>query len=357
MTERFQPKNPEESSIQPLLERGGLTPAHWEEVVRMIGKGRLDEQYEKSLIGRTAINEKLDQYTNPNNPIPEKIIAYAQKVMSGEFPDNGFHHRQYLGRRHWEGILRLDATDIIKIPRRLPPWPKTIKTENDRDKQSVRYSANEYSRTLTLNDYIDYLEKNLIPISYGYGGKFSSYYKWSQNEDSWRYIQFDEVDDRSRNDCDSIADTNSILGYWLMNPDEFSGGIVRMQSKVLGERLVTLAKERPELIKERLRSVLNRDTTYHEYDPPMNFGQLALGISNHAILYSENFGIVEKEIGEQVDSVTPENRSSQDKQSSKQEEVPLEPENDGWYRGMGGYLYPPQPHPKGCQCYDCVPYR
>lgn len=66
-----------------LDERGGLTPAHWQHVINRIGwrKGE----------------------------ISAKIVNYGQKVISGEFPDAGYHHGRFLGQRHWKEIANLQT--------------------------------------------------------------------------------------------------------------------------------------------------------------------------------------------------------------------------------------------------------
>lgn len=112
-----------------LQERGGLTIPHWQEIVRRIGE--------------------------PKDPIRTKVVGYGQEVMAGELPDSGFHHREYLGRRHWQSIANLGTVDKIRIPRKLPPWPKTIYRENELAREAREYAALEEQTIFTLDDHLD----------------------------------------------------------------------------------------------------------------------------------------------------------------------------------------------------------
>lgn len=137
MKEKWQEMNPQESSIGPLLERGGLTPTHWEEVLR---RDRSEN----------GIGYNLDPRTH----------RYIQAVIKGEIPDSGFCHRDYLGRRNWEEFRqKMDQNDRVTVPRKLGfiPLPsKTVKADNPLMVEAKEFAVHEAERSFTLDDYIFY---------------------------------------------------------------------------------------------------------------------------------------------------------------------------------------------------------
>ena len=283
----FTPQTSEEINLH---ERGGLTPAHWQEVIRMIGKRSLDAGYEKSLYERFKRSIK-DEYTNPHNPIPSKIIAYANKVISGEFPDTGFHHRQYLGRRHWKGISSLDTTDIVKEPRRFPPWPKVSQVTNQEAHVAKLFAMSEMSTTFTLNDYTYVLITKLMTTDLPQfyitkdGEYMDSHDKIFWSRDSWM-ISY-SYDDRDPDPPvrPGIADEASLSYIWLMNSQEAEGDMVHLSPEELSNRLIALGKKEPELVQNRFRAFTRSRSRNADYF-----------VINRACRDSKNFGIPEKEV-------------------------------------------------------------
>jgi len=102
----------------------GLTKIHWEEVL-----------------------------TRGRSYLPPKILDYAAQVLKGNFPEGDFHHRQYLGRRHWLPITDLLVVDTFVIPRRF--WgSKKVQKVNPNMLEIVLFAKREAKLSYTLKDYI-----------------------------------------------------------------------------------------------------------------------------------------------------------------------------------------------------------
>lgn len=224
-----------------LQERGGLTPVHWEEVVRRTPK--------------PSMQIAPDKY-----PLWAKIVAYGQKVIDGEFPDTNNHHRMYLGQRHWRLILQLNPRDEVKKSRIFPPWSKTELVTSKFAELVRQYAAFEYSATYTLNDHI---------ASIGSKGDHETWYRYDLPEGYW--VRVREVvreptpggwlpatsHDWSRYDggTDIVtirADEIEILNLWLSTKEE-SQDPLHTSPTILTDRLRELAVLKPDEIRERLR--------------------------------------------------------------------------------------------------------
>lgn len=118
-----------ESSLIPedIHERGGLTPQHWKIVLDRLGQS--------PLLDSTSIRD------------------YAAAVIHGEFSDINFHHREYLGSRHWKNINTAFADEKpFLVPHRRRPWSRNEYPSIVND--IVDYALLEEHATYTLNDYI-----------------------------------------------------------------------------------------------------------------------------------------------------------------------------------------------------------
>lgn len=169
-----------------LHERGGLTQTHWREVIGHAGKYH---------------DEKV-----------RKIVAYGQHVISGRFPDSGFHHRQYLGSRHWRGLPTGFLTYYYGnrfIVNRL-----AIETSD--------YAFYESEAIYTLNDYINDLK---TPIY--------------------------DVDERKTRYPGLLLDENAILRTWLLAKGDISD-VDKNQVEKLQETLISLAQRAPGAVQKRL---------------------------------------------------------------------------------------------------------
>jgi len=198
-------REPQVSEKVNIHERGGLTPTHWQEVVKRIAQGQWR-------LGETSA----------------KIVAYAQKVISGEFPDSGFYHRRFLGHRHWRYIAILDTRYKVKTPRRFPPWPKTTWIKNDLPQEIREFARSEQRKTYTLNDYIDDLPEKVSVDS-----KRSSEYEesrdfvWDLKKGRWETRIYSARLARSYNEYDETSitfedsvDINLLLSYFLLTKEE-----------------------------------------------------------------------------------------------------------------------------------------
>jgi len=107
MAERtIPPTSAQETS--PLHERGGLTPEHWQEIIRKINEDRDNHGLK-------------DEISN----VGEEIVNYGQRVLSTEYPDTGFHHRGILTWRHWNLIRRLSPYNLLTEKRKSLFWEST----------------------------------------------------------------------------------------------------------------------------------------------------------------------------------------------------------------------------------------
>src|SRR3989344_2348763 len=117
-----------------LHERGGLTPAHWQGVVKRL----------------------------PSWLRNRELRVYAQKVIEGEFDGTQDHHQEYLGSRHWFDVLRLFEQVEVRTPRKIGILTLPLLTEVDflateRAREVRNYASIEKTASYTLNDHIDKL--------------------------------------------------------------------------------------------------------------------------------------------------------------------------------------------------------
>ncbi len=218
-----------------LQERGGLTSAHWEEIIRRI--------------------------YDPKNPVGAKIVAYGQKVIAGEFPDTNNHHRMYLGQRHWERIVHISPTDKVKKSRIFPPWPKTVLIYSELAERARKYADFERSATYTLDDYI---------ASIGSKGDRETWCEYDLPKGNW--VRVTEIirpptpggwlpatsPNWSYYDggTDIIIDSTNeeeILNLWLLTKEETRDPL-HTSPTILSEQLREIALRKPDDIRERLKA-------------------------------------------------------------------------------------------------------
>lgn len=243
MTE-FEPRAPRGEN---LLERGGLTPAHWEEVLQRIGKNK----------GEVKI----------------KVFAYAHGVISGEFPDTGFHHHKYLGQRHWNVIANLDVTDKVKTPRKFPPWSKTSFVGNELAQQIHAYASEQQETVYTVNDFV--YERNSLKSFKAGVQPLNIDWSWGTWSASSGFPILDHTDDVEdtiiTRDSDRIAKREVMKEWFFLNHEEAGGDVLHMSPKLLGQWFLALARQHPEEIQNRLRNTHFYTTIYlSKHDTPHN---------------------------------------------------------------------------------------
>lgn len=156
---------------------GGLTPNNWRLILEKIDTSKSDKS--------------------------AKIASYAQKVMTGEFPATGFHHRSYLGERHWRSIKGL-VENLEKQGNKLAS-------------ETLFYARFEQYGTYTLNDYI---EDDLFSRGVSPPRIFSGHNEvgWSNIDNSWyEYVNVTEEDDQERRELREDVNAKTILNLWLLD--------------------------------------------------------------------------------------------------------------------------------------------
>lgn len=178
-----------------LHERGGLTPAHWQEV--------------------------LDLLAIYDNPTRAKITHYGQAVINGEVEDHNFNHRNYLGHRHWDEIA-----SSLRHQKNTSPIAKEVEI----------YAILERSVSFSLDDFFD-RHKRRYGVGVSYKRDIGSIRRedlvWSNN--TWRlqvektyYPPYDPDCDPgpapdpvlSKKEKSKRAATQTLLHHWLLNKKE-----------------------------------------------------------------------------------------------------------------------------------------
>ena len=142
MIKEIEPNQPSKDA-ENIHERHGLTHAHWADIINRLGE--------------------------PQDEISQKLVDYGRKVVDGEFLDNGFHHRQYLGQRHWELVAHLYSNyQNVLLPRKAFLWRKAVYP--NMGNELADYALFERNATYTLNDYIAPFSKGISQDSPLTGG-------------------------------------------------------------------------------------------------------------------------------------------------------------------------------------------
>ena len=219
-------REPQTSERVNIHERGGLTPEHWQEIMKRIG-------WRKGEIGA-------------------KIVNYGQMVVSGEFPQGNYHHCMYLGRRHWVLISKKTEIKNTTVTKLLPRTNRNnirIQLANE----AYDFATSEIRRTYTLNDYIQRL-----------GARISTVWgmiEWSNADKVWEaYINL------SRNQAirqlllgryrEGPVSPKLLLGEWLLSENECSDP-QHTEPGILLEKLLLVAAQNPREIQNRLKNRLN----------------------------------------------------------------------------------------------------
>lgn len=252
-----------------LLERGGLTLTHWEEVVN-----------------------ELITYPHRHTPVNVrgKILAYANKVISGEFPDTGNYHREFLGRRHWWEIMGSGLRRIEWIERRLIFFRKTMFSfaykSTELTQQLHQYVGHEITNNYTFNDYIEEEVPSL---------RYIAHHDLRYEEGVWfRYFHTGTSEYRPG------ADPEIEMPIYITGPDvkHFASpedildwyrllGMVRLPEGIVADPVHASPEE---LRRARLEYAI----THHEELKALVIKQ-KIGISRD-ILNSPHFFIIEKEV-------------------------------------------------------------
>lgn len=230
-----------------LHERGGLTPAHWQEVIKRIRDSR--------------------------DAIAQKVMTYAQKVISGEFPDSGFHHRSFLGRRHWRVLSQIKTKDKLETHGKIAflEIPFLIRTEfvdNQLASEITKYADLEKNLHYTLDDYFNsepfgkymfdrlnriwhslYSYEEVVPATPG-GNLPATSSDWS------RYDEHTETFTGSL----KLINENPILNLFLLTKDEVQDPL-HTPPQELEQILRGISVE---ILNGRLRAYLNRQAEQYQ---------------------------------------------------------------------------------------------
>ena len=251
-------REPQTSEKVNLYERGGLTPAHWQKVIKRVCK----PDYRR--FGKPGYDETT-----------AKIVAYATKVISGEFPDSGFHHGRFLGQRHWIVLSGIKTKDKLDTHRKIafidiPFLIKTDFVENQLAEEIREYADLEKGFKYTLDDYLyvntpaahqymyDRLNKIWCSIDYeeivvpatpgGYLPATSS--DWS------RYDEHTETVKR----VSKLTNANPILNLYLLTQDEVDDPL-----HTSPEEFESILRGVPVgILNERLKGCLGEEAQNHQ---------------------------------------------------------------------------------------------
>lgn len=246
-----------------LHERGGLTPEYWQEVISRVARNK--------------------------GEIPEKVVAYGRKVLSGEFPDSGFHHREFLGRKHWEIIKGLPVRNSIKVPRSFPLLPpKSVEVDNPIMVETVAFARAEARNSYTLSDYIvrppmnTFVHQNTTGIyelddedvwKFPYTVKFTTSHE-EEIFEAGHYFKTGHIVETDYEYQEFQVASPRFYERWLFSDDEFSsfiGDKKRISDFEMAEELERRALLDPEKYRERLKAVT--PFLAHIHDSP-HFGIL-----------------------------------------------------------------------------------
>lgn len=167
---------PEE--IAYLVERGGLTQAHWEEVVKRARKSKFEPPY-----------------YFPSDRVDQTFIKYGVAVIEGRLPDTGDVHKEYLGRRHWSYIGGLSTEDRVVDRRIFGIFPVYKFVSNRVADQARAYAEFEKENSYTLDDYfylrLGSLYEESEDIQYDvFGRSFNTGWKIDRDlQGRWRFTE------------------------------------------------------------------------------------------------------------------------------------------------------------------------
>ena len=140
--------NPSAQETSPLHEQGELTPEYWREI------------HDKLTNEKIRIDPVFYPRFSPR--VICKVISYAEKVITGEFPSDTEHDREYLGRGHWEMVENIPTLEMHEKPGRIPLlgrlFPDTvfINVDNDTLREVRDYATREkLIAHPTLEDFLD----------------------------------------------------------------------------------------------------------------------------------------------------------------------------------------------------------
>src|SRR3989344_5911367 len=242
MPER-EPQIPERIDLH---ERGGLTPAHWQEVIKRLPPWR-------NLAGTTGRTDT-------------KLYEYAWNVIEGEFAGTQGHHQEYLGSRHWSNVLSLFKQVEVRIPRKIGILTLPLLTEVDflateRASEVRNYASIEKTASYTLNDHI----YNLKLSSDIFGFQWWNYYEpYIYSTDAY-YI--DKYSDHRlpsgrpsaiwlKSNKERINDENELLRVWLLTKEDTKN--FKDPLRTDPHALERILRDIPvEVLNERLRAVLD----------------------------------------------------------------------------------------------------
>ena len=221
----------------------GLTKIHWEEVL-----------------------------TRGRSYLPPKILDYAAQVLKGNFPEGDFHHRQYLGRRHWLPITYFQTVDKNVILRKF--WfPKKVQVINLLMLEAVTFATSEAQSSYTLNDYIDSLrsvpnvvwtldESNdrWVGEKVTYIDPTEGYEVVEQNYENGQYFPASWTETvRVKHDgysfTDLVYEDKLFYKQWLLEENELPlmiGQTTQLIIPDLNKRLLDLAESYPKKMRQRL---------------------------------------------------------------------------------------------------------
>lgn len=232
-----------------LHEHDGLTPAHWEEVLK-----------------RTA---------GLKDPITKKIRAFAEKIVDGEDLDP----KRFLGRRHWQSIAGLDPGKV-REQRNLRLGYRTVSVKSSEHADQVREHARKAADlSFTLNDYLD--SKPSLRLERGDSFEVGPFVGvdldhkggiiyWDKNRDRWVASLSGSWSQRYGPEYYDYAmvplqtKPEDLIEKWLLTPQDLLSQKSMPSPSKLEEMIINQARLDPEKIKTRLKGQTSELSHLHE---------------------------------------------------------------------------------------------
>lgn len=239
-------RKPQTSEQVNIHERGSLTPAHWQEVIKRLPPWR-------NFAGATGLSET-------------KLYVYAWNVIEGEFAGTQDHHQEYLGSRHWSNVLAIFEQVEVRTPRKIGIFTLPLLTEVDllateRAKEVKNYASLEKNARYTLNDYVfglhlgvlcpynwwDYYEPHIYSTDAYYIDEYSdSRLTSGRPSEIWLKSNKERIDDE-----------NELLRIWLLTKEEVKNLKDPLRTSPQALEIILRDRIPVEVLNQRLRAVLD----------------------------------------------------------------------------------------------------
>jgi len=253
MVERPNPPNsgPETSR---LLDQKELTIDQWKTIMTLVGE--------------------------PTNGTAEKLVAFTRSIIAGNIPNRVEEYRKYLGRKHWNVVQFINATEIIDDPRKYLPFlkPRRKKVENTDILIITKIAKNHSSLSFTANDWLTIQASSPGFYELRENGEWVNEYETSFEYESWTKMDHDSghyfpsagaklITITSKGWNKTLTDSSKIYKEFLLKEDEIVFETEEFPKRVtyikLGELFIQFAEANPKEMRRRLIEATPSETHIH----------------------------------------------------------------------------------------------